>query len=165
MKRLYLAVVTFFLLASSIFGQVDKDWVKFEPEGAGFSVRVPSKPVEQPSDKKALRMFSVAVGRAVFAMSYADRAPGKTLNVQKVLESNRDTFNEKFNAKLLTSRNLTLEGWPGLEFTSESPAANIKSRVFLVGNREYQLVCLVFRDVDMSSSVDIFLESFKFSAK
>ena len=153
------------LLLTTASAQVDQGWTKFEPEGAGFSVKVPAQPVEQPSSKKALRLFSVTSGRMILAISYGDRSPGKTLNTQKVLEATRDSFNKQFNAKLLTSRELTLDSWPGLEFTSESPAANIKSRVFLVGNREYQIVGLVFKDAEMTASVNAFLESFAFTSK
>lgn len=158
-------VTVFFVLLTSAAAQEDPGppWAKFEPEGAGFSVLMPGKPVET-VDKRAtytLHSFTVQMGRGTYVASYSDYASEVKLNPNTALTSNRDKFNRNLKATLLTSREITLDGQPGLEFTSETPAANVKSQLFLVGNRMYQTVTFVFKDVDETRHVDRFFESFK----
>jgi hypothetical protein len=141
-------------------------WVTLAPEGAGFSVSFPNKPTET-TDKKTsftLHSFNITVGRATYIASYSDYLPGK-LNPATALTANRDKFNKSLQATLISSREITLDGKSGIEFTSETPAANVKSQLFLVGNRMFQTVAFVFRDVDETKNVDRFFESFKFTEK
>jgi hypothetical protein len=138
-------------------------WVTLAPEGAGFSVSMPGKAVET-VDKKptfTLHSFTVTAGRATYVASYSDYEPGK-LNPVKALTANRDKFNKSLHATLLSSREITLDGHAGIEFTSETPAATLKSQLFLIGNRVFQTATLVFKDVDETRNVDKFFESFKF---
>jgi len=141
-------------------------WVTFAPEDAGFSILFAGKPVET-IDKKSsftLHSFSLTLGRATFIASYTDYEPGK-LDPQTALTANRDKFNKRLQATLISSREITVDGHTGLEFTSETPAANVKSQLFLIGNRMFQIVTFVFRDVDETRNVDRFFESFKFTTK
>jgi hypothetical protein len=138
-------------------------WVTLAPEGAGFSVSLPNKAVEA-IDKKTtftLHSFTVTAGRATYVASYSDYQPGK-LDPTKALIANRDKFNKSLQATLMSSREITLDGHAGIEFTSETPAANIKSQLFLIGNRLFQTATFVFKDVDETRNVDRFFESFKF---
>ena len=141
-------------------------WVTFAPEDAGFSILFAGKPVET-IDKKpsfTLHSFSLTLGRATFIASYTDYEPGK-LDPQTALTANRDKFNKRLQATLVSTREITVDGHTGLEFTGETPAANVKSQLFLIGNRMFQIVTFVFRDVDETRNVDRFFESFKFTTK
>jgi len=141
-------------------------WVTFAPEEAGFSVLFPGKPVETVDKKPSftLHSFNLTLGRATFIASYTDYEPGK-LDPQTALTANRDKFNKRLQATLVSSREITVDGHTGLEFTGETPAANVKSQLFLIGNRMFQIVTFVFRDVDETRNVDRFFESFKFTTK
>ena len=137
-------------------------WVTLAPEGAGFSVLFPGKAVET-IDKKTsftLHSFNITVGRATYIASYSDYLPGK-LDPATALTANRDKFNKSLQATLISSREITVDGHTGIEFTSETPAANVKSQLFLIGNRMYQTVAFVFRDVDETRNVNRFFDSFK----
>jgi len=137
-------------------------WVTLAPEGAGFSVLVPAKAVETIDKRRSytIHSFSVTVGRATYAASYSDYEPGK-LDRATALTANRDRFNRGLQATLISSREITLGGHNGIEFTSETPAANVKSQLFLVGNRLFQTATFVFKDVDETRNVSRFFESFK----
>lgn len=139
-------------------------WAKFEPEGAGFSVLMPGKPVETIDKRTAytLHSFTVTMGKGTYVASYSDYAPEAKLNPNTALTSNRDKFNKSLKATLVSSREITLDGHTGLEFTSETPAANVKSQMFLIGNRMFQAVTFVFKDVDETRNVNRFFDSFKF---
>jgi len=161
-------IIFVLLLLVSVAGSQGEPsrWVTFAPEEAGFSVLFPGKPVET-IDKKpsfTLHSFKLTLGRATFIASYTDYEPGK-LDPQTALTANRDKFNKRLQATLVSSREITVDGHTGLEFTSETPAANLKSQLFLIGNRMFQIVTFVFRDVDETRNVDRFFESFKFTTK
>lgn len=139
-------------------------WVTLEPEGAGFSVLLPAKPVETASTKTSFTLYSfnVTVGRATYVASYSDYLPGK-LDPKTALTANRDKFVKSLGATLVTSREITVGDNTGIDFTSETPAANVRSQLFVIGNRVYQTVAFVFKDVDETRNVDRFFESFKFT--
>ena len=139
-------------------------WVEFAPEGAGFSMLFPITPVETIKERPAftLHSFTTTSGRATYVASYTDYQEIKS-DPATFLTANRDRFIKGLEAKLLSSREITLDGHTGLEFTSENPAANIKSQLFLVGKRLFQTATVVFKDVDQTRYVDRFFESFKFT--
>lgn len=141
-------------------------WVPFTSAEAGFSISFPGKPVETISKKSSFTMhtFTLAAGRATYVASYSDYVQGK-LDPKTALTANRDKFNKTLDATLLTSREITLDGHTGIEFTGETPAANVKSQLFLIGNRIVQTATFVFKDVDETRNVDRFFESFKFNQK
>jgi hypothetical protein len=141
-------------------------WVTLAPEGAGFSILMPGKAVETVDKKRIYTMhsFNITVGRATFAASYSDYEPGK-LDTATALTANRDRFNKGLQATLTSTREITIDGNTGIEFTSETPVADVKSQLFLIGNRLFQTVTFVFRDVDETRNVNRFFESFKFTPK
>jgi hypothetical protein len=138
-------------------------WARFEPQGAGFSVLMPGKPVETIDHRPTyiLHSFSVTMGRGTYIASFSDYASEIRLDHNTALTANRDKFNKALKATLLSSREITLGIHTGLEFTSETPAANVKSQLFLVGNRMYQTATFVFKDVDETRNVDRFFQSFE----
>lgn len=141
-------------------------WVTLEPEGAGFSVSLPAAAIERVDQKSSYTMhaFTLTVGRATYVASYSDYLPGK-LDPKTALTTNRDKFIKSLQATLTSSREITLDGHTGIEFTSETPAHNVKSQIFLIGNRMFQTATLVFKDVDETRNVNRFFESFKFTQK
>ncbi len=163
--RITLVSVLLLFLWSVAVAQDDPPppWAKFEPEGAGFSMLMPGKPVEN-VDKRptyTLHSFTVTLGKGTYVASYSDYAPEVKLDPNTALTSNRDKFNKSLKATLLSSREITLGEHTGLEFTSETLAANVKSQLFLIGNRMYQTATFVFKDVDETRNIDRFFESFK----
>jgi hypothetical protein len=155
------------LLVNVVMGQeeVPPPWARFEPEGAGFSVLMPGKPQETITKRPnyTLHTFSVTWGRGTYVATYSDYTAEAKLDPNTALIKNRDKFNKSFDAKLISSREITLDGHTGLEFTSESPAVNLKSQLFLIGNRMYQTATMVFKDADQTTGVERFFSSFKFS--
>lgn len=152
------------LLVISI--QEPSPWVTLAPEGAGFEVSFLAAPVERIDKKTSYTMhaFTVTVGRATYVASYSDYVPGK-LDPKTALTTNRDKFNKSLQATLTSSREITLDGHTGIEFTSETPAHNVKSQIFLIGNRMFQTATLVYKDVDETRNVNKFFESFRFTPK
>jgi len=142
------------------------NWVTLAPEGAGFSVLLPAAATERVDEKASytIHTYTLVVGRATYVASYSDYKPGK-LDPKTALIANRDKFNKALQATMTSSREITLNDYTGIEFTSETPAHNVRSQIFLIGNRMFQTVALVYKDVDETRNVDRFFDSFKFTPK
>ena len=169
MRKFIFALVVSLLVfteaaAQSTAGQTG--WEEFAPEGGGFSILFPTKPVEAINKKTnyTLHSFTSVAGRGTYVASYADYQQIKS-EPAAFLIANRDRFNKSMQATLISSREITLDGHTGIEFTSENPAANIKSQIFLVGNRLYQTATMIFKDVDQTTYVNRFFESFRLTQK
>ena len=165
MRKLRFSLLVLLALFINTPAQSDPSgWITLAPEGAGFSVLVPGKAVETINKKASFTLYSfnVTAGRATYFASYSDYLPGK-LKPATALTSNRDKFNKSLGATPLSSREITVDGHAGIEFTSETPAANVRSQLFLIGNRVVQIVAFVFKDVDETKNVNRFFESFKFT--
>lgn len=159
MTRIAGLFALFLISSMSAFAQEDK-WIRFSPTGSGFEIMLPSEPNEKVETRAnyTTHMYSSTVGRTVYLISYSDYS---TIP-EKALEVNRDDFNKQMQATLISSRNVELDGKTGLEFTSEISSANVKSRIFLVGKRLYQMATLVFKDTQDDKNVDRFFQSFAF---
>jgi hypothetical protein len=167
MRKISCVSFAVFVLLTTIAAQTLPQWIRFAPPGAGFVIMVPSQPKEEVDTKPTFttHIYTVSAGRAIFMAAYGDYAAGVRIDPQKELEANRDNFNKGLNARLIQSQTISMDGRQGLEFTSETAQVNLKSRVFLVGNRVFQLATLVYKGSDESRNVEMFLDSFAFTTK
>jgi hypothetical protein len=90
-----------------------------------------------------------------------DYDPSFSFNPRIELDANRDNFIKGVAARLTDSRNMTIDGYPSLEFSAETDSTVFRSRVFIVGRRPYQIVVRTDKGLDDSDSVSRFFNSFK----
>jgi hypothetical protein len=142
-------------------------WVVFNSEPGRFSVRLPAKPTDRvqtvPGEHGpyASHLFAVKSAKSVFLLAWVDYDPSFNFAPQSELETSRDNFVEGIKATLLTSKNVTFDGYQAIEFTAETNDTLYKSRVYIVGRRPYQLVAGTAKGADDSANVARFFESFK----
>src|SRR5688572_14907527 len=121
-------------------------WVEFTSDAGRFSVLMPEIPEDQaqttPSEHGpyTTHLFVVRDTVHVYLIGWVDYDPKFNFNRQSEMEANRDNFVKGINATLISSRPLTLDGFPALEFTAETADRVFKSRVYMVGRRPYQIV-------------------------
>jgi hypothetical protein len=164
-NRFSCALVFVLFAAFSISAFQGDDWVKLAPAASGFSVMMPGKAEEenQPSADFTLHLYSVSTAGGIYMASYGDYAPGIHLDPVGELAANRDNFLKGLNARLIASKNINLEGHAGLEFTGENDMAVFNSRVYIIGNRVYQIMTAIDSGKDDSANVQRFLASFAFT--
>jgi hypothetical protein len=146
--------------------QATPKWITFSPPKGGFSILMPAEPKEETDSKTDFtsHLYSASTDNAIYLAGFGDYAPSVRLDVQGELAANRDNFIKGLpQAKLLSSRNVTLEEHPGIEFTGENSQARFKSRIYLIGNRVYQIVALEFVGKDDTENVNRFFSSFAFT--
>ena len=166
MKTLLSCLLLLVVVGTAAAQTEQTGWEEFAPEGGGFSILVPTKPVETITTKTNYTMhsFTATSGRATYVVSYTDYQQIK-LGPTAFLNANRDRFNKALQATLISTREITVDGHAGIEFTSENPAATIRSQLFLIGKRMFQTASVVFKDTDQTREVNRFFDSFKFTTK
>jgi hypothetical protein len=142
-------------------------WVKFTSDAGRFSVMLPATPTENiekgPSSNgpHTTHTFSVkSPSGTIFMIAWVDKDPRSNFNPKRELEASRDKFAQTLQAAILNTRLTTIDGFQALEFTAETQAFDIKSRVFIVGRRPYQIIFASPRGLDTAADLDRFFESF-----
>jgi len=144
------------------------EWIKFAPEAGNFSILMPTPPAPvevKPTQDFVFHMFAVTIGRDVYTVGYGDYAPSVHLDPEGELKANRDNFVRGVNAALTGSKSIELDGRAGLEFTGESAEYYFKSRVYLFGNRIYQIAVAFPKGEVDSTKIDRFFSSFAFTTQ
>jgi len=171
MLRLPAAFLTLFILLATTTAQTAQPWARLAPTGTGFAVMLPGTPEEQSSTKGQFtsRLYTLitkdgTTPRAIYLVGYGEYALSVKIEPQAELEANRDNFIKELpGMRLIESHKITLDGRLGLEFTGESERANVTSRVYVAGNRVFQLAVMVFKGMDEKANVNKFFESFAFT--
>jgi hypothetical protein len=100
-------------------------------------------------------------GQSVYAIGWVDYDPDFNFSRIAELEANRDNLIKGLKATLISTKTLTLMDTRRLEFTAETADQSLKSRVYLVGRRPYQLLTVTKKGLDDSNNTDHFFASFK----
>jgi hypothetical protein len=164
MRTFSLSLLLLLAFVSNVSAQrvEEAPWLTLAPEGAGFSISVPSEATERTLTRPTytLHSFTVNMGRVTFAASYTDYEKSDP-DLMTSLTANRDKFIKTVGGTLVSSREITLDGHTGLDFTVDTPAMTVRSQVFQIGKRMFQTAALMFKDVDETRNVKRFFDSFK----
>ena len=161
-----LLIVTSFLLliAASPQAVQNNGWTRLAPAGGGFSVMMPA-PAKEEETKQTVQdfiahFFATVTDKGVYIAGYGDYAASVHLDPAAELIANRDNFLKGLNARVIDNKKIERNGHSGLEFTGESDQYYFKSRLYILGNRVYQIAVAFPKDVDDSVNVSRFFESF-----
>lgn len=138
-------------------------WERFSPPGGRFSVLMPGRPMTEEQSKETrvgkvvMHFFTSGTEKGIFIAAYADYQMG---NVKQELDANRDSFLKGMKATLVSESDIKLQENPGREIRAERERLSIKSRIYLVGNRYYQVVAITPSTLPGNLEADRFLTSF-----
>jgi hypothetical protein len=164
-KRIIVTTTIVLSLASLVQAFQLSEWIKFTPAGADFSVMVPAEVKEmetKPVPDFTSHTFGLVVDNAVYVVCYGDYSPSTHLDTDKELLANRDNFLKPLGGSATSTTKIQLDGRAGLEFTGESSQYNFESRVYISGNRVYQIAVGVNKGIDNAANTARFLKSFAF---
>ena len=171
MLKIFGAFFTLIILFSTTaVAQISQPWERLAPPGTGFVVMLPGKPEETAASKETFtsRLFTLVAKdgtspRAVYLAGFGEYAPTVKFDPQAELEANRDNFIKAIpGMRMLDTRRITLDGRLGLEFTGESAQYHVTSRVYVAGNRVFQLAVMVFKGIDERANINKYFDSFAF---
>lgn len=158
------AFVFLFLMSATSYAD-DVHWQTVKSDACGgFTVKMPGTPKEESATEKdvIMRTYSVEWPEGIFTVACMVYLPGTKVNVQNELATNRDNFNKESEATLVSEATITLQGVPGLDFTSQSikHRTNYRVRVYADGNRVYMASAGVRKGQDELIKIEQFLGSF-----
>ncbi len=148
---------------------------ELKSEAGRFSVLTPA-PLEEmvqslqtQGDKIDHHIFSGQLGDTGYFVSYWDYPPGliQPDKLEKMLEASRDGSVAKVSGRLIRDNKLTLMGNPGLEMVIETgsqtgpEARRLQGRLFIVGDRMYQIMVVAPKDEKSRPETEAFLQSLK----
>jgi hypothetical protein len=164
-----ISVLAIVLLATGVARGQEKPFKSLE---GGFSVQLPGEPKYKAQKLQGTditqHMFLIESKDGKVAHLAAYQVDGNLAGLSKeqkqvVLTRARDSARETFQGKVLADKAIELAGHPGHEFKISVPnlKAEYRSRVYIVGDRLYQVTILGSREVVDSKEADAYLSSFK----
>jgi hypothetical protein len=176
------AFIAYFLLALllnfTIHGLTPKVAQEFRSETGGFSIMTPYilKETTQSLDTQAgkIEVHSFIAGQAgdSYLVGYSDypAVAVQASDPQKILDGSRDGAVANVKGELVSEIPITLSEYPGRDLTITVKAANgqelfLRGRIYLVGNRLYQIIAVVTKSEEKSVEMNNFLQSFKLLGK
>jgi hypothetical protein len=146
-------------------------WIEFQSEEAGFQAKFPSHPahksltVKTASGPHELTTFTVSDKTITFSVTLTALPNNEleSVGATVVLDGARDGAVANVQGVLLSELIIDLDGHPGRELTisAASGKAEIRQRLYLVGNRLYQLLAVTPNGESISPRVSRFFDSFK----
>jgi hypothetical protein len=147
-------------------------WTEYSSSAGRFTVLMPSKPeektMEAPSDLVSGTMkMTTAVAitdTTVYAANFCDYpAEISKLPAKQVLDSAQKSAVSNMRGRLLGDEEITLKGHPGRAIRIESNDSQMlfRARIYLVGNRAYQIIAIGPKHVVVSRDAERFFDSFK----
>lgn len=162
-------------LAILLIGCQRSTWEEFSSSEGAFSILMPGTPTEQtktvntavgPIDAYFFLLERKDIAYMVGYSDYPDTVVQKT-NPDAILEGARNGAVANVQGKLLNELIISLNGYPGRELKIEPAGGKgtIKAKIFIVGNRLYQVMVVTPKEKAFSKNVRRFLDSFKFLGK
>lgn len=143
-------------------------WSEFRSDEGRFSVLMPQKPVSQkattetPQGRFEQHIFLATHMPFVCMVAYGDLP--KTLlasnNVDGLFDEIRDLFVKQVSGKLASQNSLSLDGHPGRDIKVHMLEGELRLRLFMVGDRLYQL-SIIMAGKSEEEALNKFFASFK----
>ena len=148
---------------------------ELKSEAGRFSVMTPApleemvQSLETQGDKIDLHIFSGQLGDTGYFVSYWDYPPGliQPDKLERMLDASRDGSVAKVSGRLIREGKLTLMGNPGREMVIETgsqtgpEARRLQGRLFIAGDRMYQIMVVAPKDEKSRPETEAFLQSLK----
>ena len=152
---------------------------EFRSEAGRFSVMTPVALTERTlsvdtaaAGKSTYYVFQGKQGDKEYAVSYGDIPEGivQKSDLQTLLDGARNGMVSNINGKLIFETKIALEGNPGRQLVIDVMGKNgqemtVKARIFLVGNRLYQIMWVAPKGKASILDLDAFLQSFRLLKK
>jgi hypothetical protein len=166
LKRILPITALVLAFALSLSATQTNNWVKFAPPGGGFSIMLPAQPKElelTPVADFTSHGYGLNAEGTIYVVLFGDYAATVHLNPDAELIANRDNFLKGLSASLVTTKKIELDGRAGLEFTGQTAQADLQSRVYISGNRVYQVAVSTPKGSGDSRDASHFINSFAFA--
>lgn len=180
--RVASALLAFVLCALSACAPPERaaaSWRAFAPEGAGFTVLMPGVPERRHEVARGERrsvetdVYTLELPAGGFYSIVISRLPKRAepgRETDQALDSAVERAVASASARLVSKQTVFLGGQPGRQVEAEAPesavagGATLKGRMFVSGERLYEVIAVVPRAEAGSPATARFLDSFELTA-
>ena len=175
MLRFCFALAAIILLLTACGGKPEPQ--EFINQEGNFSIMSPltleesSQTVDTAAGPIEIHFFMADDGNSAYMVGYSDY-PAEIVELSdpnEMLDGAAQGATANINGTLVSQNNISLDGHPGRELvltaTLEDVDATAKARIYLVGNRLYQVLALGAEGDISPEDMDAFLQSFKLLEK
>ena len=146
-------------------------WKEIRSLEGGFSIKMPGEPTQRTSTSEIpdgpinFHFFTLEYLDSWYSVQYADYPENyvQKFSSQEILDDAQGACVVGLQSKLIDGQEISLDQYPGRDLTLQHTAGAfvIKARLFLVGNRIYQLTVRTVPKTENLKYVLKFLNSFK----
>jgi hypothetical protein len=149
------------------------DPAPFTSADGGYSIAFPSPPTEQTQSQPTaigtldIHIAALDLGNQALLVSWQEQPAKAPKDPKKILDGQRDGMMSSFpGAKIMEQKDITLGTNPGRSFIIKmvTPDATQFTRVYVVGNRMYQIAAIGAGAGDAAAATK-FLDSFALTKK
>jgi hypothetical protein len=145
------------------------DWKRVAPDGAGFAVYMPDEPKEEKQQIRSgggtLELTKHVVSLdddGAYVVMYSDLPAGRTAEADRLFQAARDRVVQSLRGELLGDSRVQLGDLAGREIQVQAARGIlIRQRMFVSGNRLYQVIAAGPRMFTNSPDVGNYLRSFR----
>lgn len=169
MKRVYLSIITFLFLLTTI-GCKRYEWKEFRSPECGFSALMPEGVSQYDQvtygdqhESETYLFYSQGQHQTYYTVQYGELSEKmQVLSPEADLNSFVKGRVESFNGDILLYRRESLNGYPGREIKIQNEDGNYHfCRFYLVGRRLYVLSVFAPHENAASRDIERFFDSFK----
>jgi hypothetical protein len=150
------------------------DWKDISPKDGGFSVKMPGVPEEKSQKIEAIQgpaqitLWGIERDGAAYMVIRTELPPAVVAGgPRKTLDEARDKGVRKSGGTLREEKEIEMNGHPGRELVLDLPdsrfrgGAIYKTRIYLVGRTQYQVITASSKAKERPGQMKAFLESFR----
>jgi len=160
------------LSTSPLFAQTPQSgWKEYSYANEGFAVSAPGEPAFIKQDKPTpagnveIHNYTIELGNNSGVMISSAQFQGQQSESSKaILQRARDGAISAVNGKLISEQEITLQGFPGLEFQVVNDAFHARVRMYLVKSRLVTVMAIAPKDSQLPANADKVLNSLKLLA-
>ncbi len=146
------------------------DWQQYSYAEDGFSVSMPSKPVFAKQNKETaagtveIHNYSVQLSDNAGVMVSSVNFPPMDVPAKDLLQGGKNGALQSVKATLISEKEITLDGSPGLEFEAASDAYHVRARMYMVKTRLLTLLVIAPAGAPFPAEAGRILDSVKLIA-
>lgn len=133
-----------------------------------YTLKETTQTLNTQAGKIDIHIFASEQGGQSLMVLYSDYPANlvKASDPEKIYDGGRDGAVANVKGQLVSESRIWLYGSPGREILIKTKASNgqdatVRDRIYLVGNRLYQVMAVVPSEKENSSEITSFLDSFK----
>jgi len=147
------------------------NWQEFQGPEGDFTIQLPGTPKEEvqvvnsQAGEIKVHLFNVPLGNFAYVVAYSDYPADlvTSMGAEDLLNGARDGAVSNTGGKLLDESPVEIDGFPGRFLKVQSPDGSgiAQARMYMVGNRLYQIFVASPKADQDSEDIQSYLESFK----